>query len=122
MPTNLDVPPLGESISEAVLLRWVKNDGDTVAAGDPVVELETDKANVEVPSTASGVLRHAKKVGDSVRIGETIARIDESGAGAGGAGAGGKAAGGASESAAPSKGATPPTGTAGTTAQPQDAP
>jgi 2-oxoglutarate dehydrogenase E2 component (dihydrolipoamide succinyltransferase) len=80
MPTNVDVPPLGESVPEAVLIRWLKNEGDVVAVGDPLAELETDKANVDLPSTASGVLHQAKEAGSTVRVGEVIARIDEAGA------------------------------------------
>jgi 2-oxoglutarate dehydrogenase E2 component (dihydrolipoamide succinyltransferase) len=82
MPTNVDVPALGESVREAVLIKWHKNDGDTVAAAEPVAELETDKANVDVPAPAAGVLRRVKEEGDTVAIGDTIARIDEGGAGA----------------------------------------
>ena len=78
MPTNVQVPALGESITEAVLLRWLKNDGDYVAADEPLAELETDKANVDLPARTSGVLRLARKPGDTVKVGETIARIDES--------------------------------------------
>jgi len=81
MPTNVDVPPLGESVREAVLIKWHKNDGDTVADQEPVAELETDKANVDVPAPIAGVLRRVKNEGDTVAIGDTIARIDESGAG-----------------------------------------
>jgi 2-oxoglutarate dehydrogenase E2 component (dihydrolipoamide succinyltransferase) len=76
MATNIDVPSLGESITEAVLLRWLRNDGDQVAADEPVAELETDKANVDLPAAAAGVLRIVKKVGDTVRVGETIARTE----------------------------------------------
>ena len=89
MPTNVDVPPLGESVSEAVLLRWLKNDGDAVTVGEPLAELETDKANVDLPSTAAGVLRRAKDAGATVKVGEVIARIEE---GTGGNGAPVKAA------------------------------
>src|SRR5688500_9951810 len=77
MPTNVDVPPLGESVREAVLIKWHKNDGDTVTDQEPIAELETDKANVDVPAPAAGVLRRVKKEGDTVTIGETIARIEE---------------------------------------------
>ena len=77
MPTNIEVPPLGESVTEAVLLRWLKEDGAYVAADEPLAELETDKANVDLPARAGGVLRHAKKPGDTVHVGETIARIDD---------------------------------------------
>ncbi|MGB7158994.1 MAG: 2-oxoglutarate dehydrogenase complex dihydrolipoyllysine-residue succinyltransferase [Tepidisphaeraceae bacterium] len=82
MPTNVDVPPLGESVREAVLIKWHKSDGDTVTDQEPVAELETDKANVDVPAPAAGVLRRVKNEGDTVAIGDTIARIDEGGAGA----------------------------------------
>jgi 2-oxoglutarate dehydrogenase E2 component (dihydrolipoamide succinyltransferase) len=81
MPTNVDVPPLGESVREAVLIKWHKNDGDAVAEQEPIAELETDKANVDVPAPAAGVLRRVKNEGDTVAIGDTIARIDEGGAG-----------------------------------------
>src|SRR5438093_4358661 len=84
MATNVDVPALGESVREAVLIKWHKNDGDSVAVAEPIAELETDKANVDVPAPSAGVLRRVKKEGDTVAIGETIARIDEGGAGAGG--------------------------------------
>jgi 2-oxoglutarate dehydrogenase E2 component (dihydrolipoamide succinyltransferase) len=80
MPTNVDVPALGESVREAVLIKWHKNDGDTVAAAEPIAELETDKANVDVPAPAAGIIRRVKKEGDTVAIGDTIARIDENGA------------------------------------------
>src|SRR6185436_14619802 len=80
MSTNVDVPALGESVREATIIKWHKNDGDTVAAAEPLAELETDKANVDVPSPAAGVLRRVKEEGDTVAIGETIARIDEGGA------------------------------------------
>src|SRR5215211_2112580 len=85
MPTNVDVPPLGESVREAVLIKWHKNDGATVTDQEPVAELETDKANVDVPAPAAGVLRRVKNEGDTVAIGDTIARIDEGGAGGGNA-------------------------------------
>src|SRR3954471_7215622 len=81
MATNVDVPALGESVREAILVKWHKNDGDTVSAAEPLAELETDKANVDVPAPAAGVLKRVKKEGDTVKIGETIARIEE---GAGG--------------------------------------
>jgi len=82
MPTNVDVPALGESVREAILIKWHKQDGDTVAAAEPIAELETDKANVDVPAPTAGVIRRVKKEGDTVSIGETIARIDENGAAA----------------------------------------
>ncbi len=77
MPTNVTVPGMGESVTEAVLLRWLKNDGDAVAIDEALCELETDKANVDIPSPVAGVFRPAKNAGDTVHVGEVIARIDE---------------------------------------------
>ena len=82
MPTNVDIPGLGDSVREAVLIKWHKADGDRVTADEPLCELETDKANVDVPSPAAGVLRRVKTEGATVQIGETVARIDEVGAAA----------------------------------------
>jgi 2-oxoglutarate dehydrogenase E2 component (dihydrolipoamide succinyltransferase) len=82
MSTNVEIPPLGESVSEAVLLRWLKNDGEPVSEGDSLAELETDKANVDLPAKTGGVLRHLKAAGDTVQVGETVAKIDPAGAGA----------------------------------------
>src|SRR3954466_15353492 len=79
MPTNVQVPGLGESVSEAVLLKWHKRDGEAVSQDEPICELETDKANVDVPSPASGVIKRTKPEGAKVRIGETIATIDANG-------------------------------------------
>ena len=77
MSTNVLIPSLGDSVSEAVLLRWLKNDGDYVKSDELLCELETDKANVDLPAPAAGVLRRAKSAGETVQVGETIARIDE---------------------------------------------
>src|SRR5256885_10435405 len=76
MPTNVQIPALGESISEATLIKWHKNDGDMVKTDEPLCELETDKANVDLPSPASGVIKRIKPEGAKVKIGETIATID----------------------------------------------
>jgi 2-oxoglutarate dehydrogenase E2 component (dihydrolipoamide succinyltransferase) len=78
-------------VSEAVLIRWLKNDGDAVAEGDSLAELETDKANVDLPAKTGGVLRQLKPAGETVQVGETVARIDPAGAGASSGGAGAKA-------------------------------
>jgi len=81
MPANIVVPEVGESIVEARVARWMKNAGDVVALGDPVVELETDKVNLEVPAPAAGVLsRIDHPAGADVKIGEVLGVIDESGA------------------------------------------
>src|SRR3982751_2430906 len=80
MPTtNVQVPALGESVTDATLIKWHKNDGDAVKADEPICELETDKANVDVPSPGAGVIKRIKNEGDKVRIGETIATLDPSG-------------------------------------------
>jgi 2-oxoglutarate dehydrogenase E2 component (dihydrolipoamide succinyltransferase) len=80
MPAELKVPQLGESISEAEVLVWRKADGDVVALDEIVVELETDKTTVEIPSPAAGVLRILKPKGSVVSVGEAIASIDAAGA------------------------------------------
>jgi 2-oxoglutarate dehydrogenase E2 component (dihydrolipoamide succinyltransferase) len=82
MPTNVDIPALGESVREAVLIKWHKSDGESVSKDEPLCELETDKANVDVPSPAAGVFRKVKDEGATVQIGETVARIDDASAGA----------------------------------------
>ena len=81
MPVQIVVPEVGESIVEARVARWMKNAGDAVALGDPIVELETDKVNLEVPAPAAGVLsRIDHAAGADVKIGEVIGLIDEAGA------------------------------------------
>jgi len=68
---------MGESINEAVILRWIKNDGDQVAADEPICELETDKATFDLPAPAAGTLKTIKAAGDTVRVGEVVAEIAE---------------------------------------------
>jgi len=92
MPTNVDIPALGESVREAVLIKWHKTDGDSVSKDEPLCELETDKANVDVPSPAAGVFRKVKDEGQTVQIGETVARIDDAGSGGNGSTAAAKPA------------------------------
>src|SRR3979411_1457930 len=76
---SIKVPPLGESIVEATVSRWLKKEGDAVAAGDTVVELDTDKITVEVPAVKAGVLaKLAKKEGDVVHGDDVLGEIDES--------------------------------------------
>jgi 2-oxoglutarate dehydrogenase E2 component (dihydrolipoamide succinyltransferase) len=76
--TSIKVPPLGESIVEAIVSRWLKHEGDAVAPGDTIVELETDKITVEVPSVTGGVLRrHHAKEGDVVKLDQLLADVDE---------------------------------------------
>jgi 2-oxoglutarate dehydrogenase E2 component (dihydrolipoamide succinyltransferase) len=80
--TAIKVPPLGESIVEATVSRWLKKEGDAVAAGDTLVELETDKITVEVPALAAGVLaKRARNEGDVVKVDELLGELSD-GAGA----------------------------------------
>jgi 2-oxoglutarate dehydrogenase E2 component (dihydrolipoamide succinyltransferase) len=81
--TSIKVPPLGESIVEATVSRWMKKEGDQVSPGDTLVELETDKITVEVPAMSRGVLTkrlHAE--GDVVKVDDLLGEIDESAAAA----------------------------------------
>lgn len=78
--TEIKVPELAESITEGTIAQWLKNVGDYVDKGEYIVELETDKVNIELNSDYSGKLTEQKFAeGDTVRVGDTIAIIDESG-------------------------------------------
>src|SRR5687768_14098348 len=73
---DLVVPQLGESITEAVIAKWLKNVGDSVAADEPLVDLETDKITVQLPSPAAGSLSEQKfPVGATVRVGDIVGQI-----------------------------------------------
>jgi 2-oxoglutarate dehydrogenase E2 component (dihydrolipoamide succinyltransferase) len=77
MPVEIRVPPLGESVLEAVVARWIKQPGERVAAGDPVVELETEKVNQEIYAEQGGLLASiAKQQGETVAVGEVLGLID----------------------------------------------
>lgn len=83
MAVSIQIPSLGESITQAVLVKWHKKTGDTVSKDEAVCELETDKANVDVPSPADGVIRCLVEEGQTVAIGQEIAAIaQEAGAAA----------------------------------------
>jgi len=74
----IKVPPLGESIIEATVSRWLKKEGDVVAAGDTLVDLETDKITVEVPALKPGVLaKRAKKEGEVVHVDDVLGELDD---------------------------------------------
>jgi 2-oxoglutarate dehydrogenase E2 component (dihydrolipoamide succinyltransferase) len=80
--TAIKVPPLGESIVEATVSRWLKKEGDAVAPGESLVELETDKITVDVPAMSTGVLtKRLKNEGDVVKVDEALCEI-EAGTGA----------------------------------------
>src|SRR3989442_1638761 len=80
MAFDVRIPLLGESVTEGVILRWVKRDGDRVRPDDILLELETDKATMELPAERAGVLRTLRREGEKVAVGDVIARIEEGGA------------------------------------------
>jgi 2-oxoglutarate dehydrogenase E2 component (dihydrolipoamide succinyltransferase) len=78
MPANIVVPEVGESIVDARIAKWLRKEGDRVSAGDPLVELETDKIDLEVGAPAAGVLsRIDRKDGEDVKVGEVLGVIEE---------------------------------------------
>ena len=79
MTEKITVPALGESVTEATVSKWLKTQGDKVSADEPLVELETDKVNVEVPSPTNGVLGSISvKEGETVNVGSLLGTIDSS--------------------------------------------
>src|SRR5580693_5131766 len=96
--TEIRVPTLGESVTEATIGRWFKKAGDAVAVDEPLVELETDKVTIEVPAPSAGTLGEiAAKDGETVAVGALLGQIND------GAAAAAKPA-----AAAPAKAAAPP--------------
>src|SRR5215467_11310542 len=78
MAVNIVVPELGESVIEATVGRWLKKEGDPVNVGEAVVELETDKVDLEVGAERAGVLaRIERKQGEDVKIGEVLGLIED---------------------------------------------
>ena len=78
MSSEVKVPTLGESVSEATIGEWLKKPGEAVAADEPVASLETDKVSIEVPAPVAGVMGAYKAaVGDTVEVGAVIATIEE---------------------------------------------
>src|SRR5437763_17221388 len=77
MPVEIKVPSVGESVTEAVLARWLKKDGETVRRDEPVAELESEKATQEVPAPAAGTLHTTVAEGTKVTIGAVIGSIEE---------------------------------------------
>src|SRR5262245_33617389 len=95
--TEIRVPTLGESVTEATIGRWFKKAGDAVAVDEPLVELETDKVTIEVPAPSAGVLGEiAAKDGETVAVGALLGQIND-----------GAAASAAKPAAAPAKAAAP---------------
>ncbi len=75
MSMQVKIPALGESITQATIVKWHKQEGDRVERDDALCELETDKANVDVPAPVAGIMHRIKNEGDAVAIGEVIADI-----------------------------------------------
>jgi 2-oxoglutarate dehydrogenase E2 component (dihydrolipoamide succinyltransferase) len=80
MAVEVRIPSLGESVSDGTIIRWAKHEGESVRADEVLLELETDKAAMEIPAPGSGVLHIVKREGERVAVGELVARIDEDGA------------------------------------------
>ena len=79
MSEKIVVPTLGESVTEATVAKWLKNKGDKVSSDEPIVELETDKVNVEVPSPSNGILENiSAKEGETVNVGALLGLISQS--------------------------------------------
>jgi 2-oxoglutarate dehydrogenase E2 component (dihydrolipoamide succinyltransferase) len=78
MSIEIKVPAMGESVTEATIARWLKKEGDSVKQDEPLVELETDKVSVEVPSPAAGVLEHINvQQGSTVNVGSVLGAVAE---------------------------------------------
>ncbi|MGH7860125.1 MAG: biotin/lipoyl-containing protein, partial [Candidatus Binatia bacterium] len=82
MAVDVKIPSLGESVSQGVISRWLKKDGDQVETDEVLFELETDKATMEIPAEAAGRLEILKQEGAEVSVGTVVARISADGAGA----------------------------------------
>ena len=81
MPAEIRVPQMGESVTEATILRWLKKEGESIAAGEAIAELETDKVNVEVPADSAGIIQSfAHAEGDTVAVGDVLAIIADAAA------------------------------------------
>src|SRR6476659_7215660 len=79
MSIELKIPEVGESVREVQIGRWLKKEGDTVALDENVVELETDKASMELPAPAAGVLgKILKREGEMVSVGDVIGYVENS--------------------------------------------
>lgn len=80
MSIELKIPVIGESVTEVTLSSWLKKDGDYVAEGEAVCEIESDKASMELPAPSAGVLKITAKAGSELKIGATIGELDTSAA------------------------------------------
>lgn len=80
MSFEVKIPSLGESVTEAVIGTWMKRDGEAVAADEPLLELESDKANMELVAESAGTLKILRAEGETVSVGDVVAIIDPSAA------------------------------------------
>src|SRR5215510_3524936 len=83
---EIKVPTVGESINEVTLIKWLKNDGDYVERDEVIAELESEKATFEVNAEQAGVLKTVGHEGETLNVGDVLARIDESASKPGGNG------------------------------------
>src|ERR1700710_502618 len=74
---DVAMPRLSDSMEEGTILKWLKSDGDEVKRGEELVEIETDKANMTYEADSDGVLSIVAKEGDTLPVGETIARLGD---------------------------------------------
>ena len=77
MAVDVEIPAMGESVSEVILIEWLKGDGEYVERDEAVCVLETDKANVDLPAPTAGVLKHGAELDSALGIGAIIAQIEE---------------------------------------------
>src|SRR6185295_10238615 len=121
MPISIVVPQLGESVAEGTVARWLKAEGDRVRKEEPLVEIQTDKINVEIPSPAEGTLSQILVAeGTTVLVGTEIAQLTAPGETAGAAAPTPPAA--ATASAAPAPAPTPRASAPAPSAPPVSAP
>ena len=80
MSVELKIPVIGESVTEVTLSSWLKKDGDYVAEGEAVCEIESDKASMELPAPSAGVLKIMAEAGSELKIGAKIGELDTSAA------------------------------------------
>src|SRR5215210_1124815 len=100
---DVAMPRLSDSMEEGTILKWLKSDGDEVKRGEELVEIETDKANMTYEADSDGVLSIVAKEGDTLPVGETIARLGDGSEG-GGSDEAPEAKGGEAETPAPDEG------------------
>ncbi len=79
MAVEVRIPTLGESVTEGVIVRWAKHDGDPVVKDDVLLELETDKATMEIAAEAAGTLHVLRREGETVSVGDVVGNIDDAG-------------------------------------------